>query len=109
MPRCINEKDDVDDQLPGRYVIRGASTKGSCSVSPTGREIQYVLLSPSEESHSKMMAYVVHIEEAMFTLPLEHDPTIGGLKEFFMIPKDIKDIIGGKWWLDIGILQVWCT
>lgn len=53
-----------------------------------------------------MMAYIVRNEEAMFTLPLEHDPTIERLKEFFMIPTDIKDMIGGKWWLDIGILQV---
>lgn len=55
------------------------------------------------------MVYVVRNEEAMFTIPLEYDPMVGGLKELFMTPKDIKDMVGGKRWLDIGILQVWCT
>ncbi|CAL5192062.1 unnamed protein product [Lathyrus oleraceus] len=34
---------------------------------------------------------------------------LSGLKELFIIPKDIKDVIVGKRWLDIGLLQVWCT
>lgn len=55
-----------------------------------------------------MMAYIIRNEEAIIKLPLEHDPTIKGLKELYVIPKDIKDMIGGNWWLNIGLLEVWC-
>ena len=45
VPQYTNEDDDVDDQFPCRYVVRGAITKVSCSASPIGREIQYEILS----------------------------------------------------------------
>lgn len=48
-------------------------------------------------------------EEIMFSLLQEHDPGIEGLKELFMIPKDIKDMTVGQRWLDIELLQFWCT
>ena len=56
-----------------------------------------------------MLCYIMCTKDAVFTLALEHDLEIEGLNEFFIIPKDIKDMIVGKWWLDIGLLQVWCT
>lgn len=97
MPQCTNKKNDDDDKLPGRNGLHGASTKDNFSVGPISREIQYRLLAPSEESYFKMMAYILRNEEAIITLPLEHDPMIEGLHELYVIPKDIKDMIGRNW------------
>lgn len=60
VPQCITEDDDVDDQFPDINVIHGASIKGSCSATPTGREIHNGLLAHSEESYSRMLCYIMH-------------------------------------------------
>ena len=39
-------------------------------------------------------------------LPLEHCPC---LELFYYSPDDVRDFLGGYKWLDVGILQVWCT
>lgn len=39
-------------------------------------------------------------------LELEHDQKLECL---YVDPTDIKDLIIGKQWMDMGILHVWCT
>ena len=39
-------------------------------------------------------------------LPLEHCPC---LELFYYNPDDVRDFLDGYKWLDVGILQVWCT
>jgi hypothetical protein len=42
----------------------------------------------------------------VFSLALKHDLELEGLKDILTIPRDIKDMIVGNWWLDVGFLQV---
>lgn len=50
----------------------------------------------------------MHNKDAVFSLAQEHDLKLEGLEEFLVIPKDIKDMIVGNWWLDMGLVHVWC-
>lgn len=88
--------------MPEKTVVRGASTKGSCSAAPTGNEIHNELLAPSEQSYTKMLCHLINNKNPN-SLELEHDPE---LEFFYVDPKDIKDMVVGNQWLDLGLLHI---
>ena len=101
----MNENDDdVDDQFPETNVVRGASTKGSnCSAAPA-QEVNEIL---DHSAHEITTLYLLVTEsDDPISLPLEHCPTVD---LFYSAPSDIQDFLSGNNWLDVGILQVWCT
>ncbi|CAL5195534.1 unnamed protein product [Lathyrus oleraceus] len=75
------------------------------SAASTDNEIPNELLAHSEESYTKMLCHVI---DKIYLIPieLEHDRE---LDCFYVDPKDIKDMVFGNWWLDIGLLQFWCV
>lgn len=88
-----------------RTVVHGANTKGSCPDAPTDNDIHNDLLTPSEESITKLLCHVMDKKD-IIPFKLEHDRE---LECFYVDPNDIKDLIIGKQWLNVGILEIWCT
>lgn len=54
---CTHEDDD--DQFPKIIVVRGASTKRSCSSVHTNNEINNELLAPYKQSYTKMLCHLI--------------------------------------------------
>lgn len=86
-----------------RIVVRGANTKGSCSTDHTNNEIHNEFLAHFEESYTKILCHVID-KINLIPLELEHDRE---LDCFYADPRDIKDLVIGNRWLDIGLLHVW--
>lgn len=96
--------EDGDDQLPERIVVCDSSIKGSCSVTPPP-DIHNDIFSPSANEVRTLSEILVDVVD-LIPIQLEHCPRI---EAFYFDPKDIRDFLFEKKWLDVGILQVWCT
>lgn len=59
---------DVDDELPEKVLIGGASIKGSCSAAHTQNE----MVVPSGDLLRKLVSFIVDVKE-LIHLQLEHD------------------------------------
>lgn len=63
------------------------------------------LMKPRADEITALYLHVSVINDAQ-PLPLEHCPL---LDLFYYNPEDVRDFLMGYRYLDVGILQVWCT
>ncbi|PNX55572.1 hypothetical protein L195_g049201 [Trifolium pratense] len=95
-------KQVVDDWSPKHVVGNYDSVKASCSAAPTNIKED---LDNGVDSVQKLLCMIVK-RKTYLPIQLEHDKIV---KNFKMSPKYMKDLLVGDNWLDLSILQLWCT
>ncbi|PNX57254.1 hypothetical protein L195_g058600, partial [Trifolium pratense] len=95
-------KQVVDDSSPKHVAGNYDSMKASCSAAPTNIKED---LDNGVDSVQKLLCMIVK-RKTYLPIQLEHDKIV---KNFKMSPKYMKDLLVGDNWLDLSILQLWCT
>ncbi|XP_045810691.1 uncharacterized protein LOC123905096 [Trifolium pratense] len=95
-------KQVVDDSSPKHVAGNYDSMKASCSAAPTNIKED---LDNGVDSVQKLLCMIVR-RKTYLPIQLEHDKIVTNFK---MSPKFMKDLLVGDNWLDLSILQLWCT
>ncbi|CAJ2642138.1 unnamed protein product [Trifolium pratense] len=95
-------KQVVDDSSPKHVAGNYDSMKASCFAAPTNIKED---LDNGVDSVQKLLCMIVK-RKTYLPIQLEHDKIV---KNFKMSPKYMKDLLVGDNWLDLSILQLWCT
>ncbi|GAU47822.1 hypothetical protein TSUD_188930 [Trifolium subterraneum] len=99
-PTASQTKQVVEECSP-KDIVNG-SVKASCSVAPAN-----IKEDSDYEAYSvqKLLCMIVKRKKYL-RIQLEHDACVTNFK---MSPKYMKDLLVGDNWLDLSILQLWCT
>ncbi|GAU41485.1 hypothetical protein TSUD_239610 [Trifolium subterraneum] len=99
-PTATQTKQVVEECSP-KDIVNG-SVKASCSVAPSSikEDSDY-----DADSVQELLCMIVKRKKYL-CIQLEHDACVTNFK---MSPKYMKDLLVGDNWLDLSILQLWCT